>query len=149
MGRRHEVTEGEASPPRNAPPARPFHLMSPKRAANLCLCRDDHWSSAECRAFLLSKAIDRKSMLLPIGWSITIPTKTCHLLRSQHHCYETFREGQDPPLQQASFAPHLAEFDRKFTGRAKTLPCIAFIFRFYIAFFIRESAVERPISLFS
>ena len=79
LGRRHEVTVGEASPPRNAPPAtivkmptnceanpcfrrvrrlrRTARLVthSPKRKANACFRRNDHWTRVSVHLIFAQK----------------------------------------------------------------------------------------------
>ena len=67
--------EDERSVGEGLAPPETFVKMILICGANQFFRRDDHWSSAECRAFLLSKARERKSMLLPSGWSMTIPTE--------------------------------------------------------------------------
>ena len=109
LGRRHEVTVGEASPPRNAPPEtfpiislyhakhinlsvgygacdvpKPFLSMTPKRGANACFRREDHWSSENDGRF-----IDRKRR---IGYK-----RSCHAVRRQAP-YPTKRTSPQPTL---------------------------------------------------
>ena len=49
--------------------------IPPKREANQFCRRDDHWSSAEWRAFPISKAWDRNTTPLPCGRAMLVPTE--------------------------------------------------------------------------
>ena len=125
VGRRHEVTVGEAPQPRNAPPEtfpiislyhaehinlsvgygacdvpKPFLSMTPKRGANACFRREDQRSSENDGRFIDRKRrIGYKRSCHAVRRQAPYPTKRTYPQRTSILSNALPREQQAAPLQ--------------------------------------------------